>query len=190
MAFNRDYQGITKIVKLLAGAQAISRVECQMQDSGRRSLTCTKPATPPPALVPICSRSVSSFVFLFCLLVPCQRVRLRLGRRQRRPLSLYSISGWQANPRGFHLLLKGIRPKSRENRLSTKYRKQPCGVLGIHAEGQIGFSYQTILPLFFGHFFVTLAGHFLGFVLVIEPENQAPIPPPQHFVFPSLHPFG
>jgi len=38
--------------------------------------------------------------------------------------------------------------------------------------------YQTILPFFFGHFFGTLAGHFLRFVLVVKSEDQAAITPP------------
>jgi len=37
---------------------------------------------------------------------------------------------------------------------------------------------QTILPFFFGHFFGTLAGHFLRFVLVVKSEDQASITPP------------
>ena len=39
-------------------------------------------------------------------------------------------------------------------------------------------NYQTILPFFFGHFFGTLAGHFLRFVLVVKSEDQASITPP------------
>jgi hypothetical protein len=51
------------------------------------------------------------------------------------------------------------------------------------------FNHQTILPLFFGHFFQTLAGHFLGIVLVVKPDEQPSVPPPEYFVSPLFHTF-
>ncbi len=57
--------------------------------------------------------------------------------------------------------------------LNTKTRTIKAIGIGIFKA-----HYQTILPLFSGHFFGTLAGHFLRFVLVVKSEDQAAITPP------------
>jgi hypothetical protein len=51
------------------------------------------------------------------------------------------------------------------------------------------FYNKTIPPFIFGHFSVTLAGHYGGFVLIVEVQCQPPITPPQYFICALFHPF-
>ena len=76
-----------------------------------------------------------------------------------------------------HIAEHGLSPEQVEE---LYYSEGPFPTLAVKQKKKRGKSaeYQTILPFFFGHFFGTLAGHFLRFVLVVKSEDQASITPP------------